>query len=67
MFAENSDMPHAMHFAMYVESYRKVRKLETNLDLNELIRTYCSKEELPGVIAPSRNPPEYKKQVKLVY
>lgn len=67
IFTDNSGMPHASHFGMYVESYRKVRKVETNSDLNDLIRCYCFREEIEGVMAPSRSPPEFKKQVKLVY
>ena len=54
-------MPHAEHFAMYVDSYRKSFPIETNNDLNNLVRSYCGSIYLEGVLRPSKNPPTYLK------
>ena len=60
-------MKQAEHFALYIDSYRKVHSLETNSDLKQMIHSYCTRKEIEGVITPAKNPPNYKKQLKLVY
>lgn len=67
IFHDYSEMAQAEHFSLYIDSYRKVIPIETNADLKHLIHSYCTRKEIEGVIPAAKNPPNYKKMLKLVY